>query len=256
MPKRRDLGGWAAACRFAGSAVVLAFTLLGCARTFIQPVDRVSPSKLPAPDRILVNSFNVDPAVVTEYQGILRQQPANPNPIARQSEIARAVSEILTAELVHGLRRKGLRVESTANSNPVDDNDLVIEGRFLKIDEGSPLRRWLIGFGSGASRIETRIAGYRGKGRHKIIEFATRADSGKLPGAVATVPAAAVAPSGLATGITIGSAAASAANGAPSQIGAMAAASAQQAARFLAQFFAEQGWLENHRAKKPPSRLD
>ncbi len=252
MPKRRDVGGWAVACRFAGSAVVLAFTLLGCARTFIQPVNRVSPSKLPAPDRILVNSFEVDPAVVTEYQGILRQQPANPNPIARQREIARAVSETLTAELVHGLRQTGLRVESTATSNQVDDNDLVIEGRFLQIDEGSPLRRWLIGFGSGASRIETRIAGYRGKGRQKVIEFATRADSGKLPGAVATVPAAAVAPSGLATGITIGSAAASAANGAPSQIGAMAAASAQQAARFLAQFFAEQGWLENHRAKKPP----
>lgn len=252
MPKQPDLGtGFRAVFCRSTSLVVLAFISFACARTFVQPVPRLAPSKLPPPERIAVSSFKIDPSIVTEYQGMLRQQPANPDPIARQREIARSVSEAFTVELIHGLRQMGFKAELMTQASDLEDNDLVIEGRLLKIDEGSPLRRWMIGFGSGASRIETRIAGYRAKPWQKVIEFTTRADSGILPGAVATVPAAAVAPPGVGTGITLGSAAANAANGVPSQLSTMAASSAQHAVRFLARFFAEQGWMEANRVKKP-----
>lgn len=236
---------------FIGLAVALAAISFGCARTLVRPGPQVTLSKLQPPERIFVNGFRIDPSVVTEYQGILRQQPANPDPIARQREIARSVSEILTAELIRGLDQMGFKVEVMTQSSHMGGNDLVIEGRLVKIDEGSPLRRWAIGFGSGASRIETRIAAYRAKPRQKVIEFTTRADSGTLPGVVATVPAAAIAPPAVGTGITLGSAAANAANGVPSQLSAMAASSGQQAVRFLVQFFIEQGWIEAGRLKKP-----
>lgn len=232
-----------ASSRFIGLAVALAFISFGCARTLVRPDPRVASSKLQPPERIVVNSLKIASSVVTEYQGILRQQPANPDPIAREREIARSVSEAFTAELIHGLRQMGFKVEVAAPASRIEDSDLVIDGQLLKIDEGNPLRRWVIGFGSGASRVETRIAGYRSKSRQKVVEFTTRADSGALPGAVATLPAAAVAPAGVGTGITLGSAAANVANGPPSQIKAMAASSGQQAVRYLTQFFIEQGWL-------------
>jgi hypothetical protein len=219
--------------------VILAFICAGCAQTSVQPLHHASPSKLRPPARILVKNFEIDPSVVTEYRGILRQQPSNPDPLARQRNMARHVSKILTAELLDGLRRSGFRAELLTAPAQADDDDLVIEGQCMKIDEGSPLRRWIIGFGSGASQIETRIVGYRGKSRQKTIEFATRADSGRLPGAVATLPASATAPTALGVGIAAGSAVTSGMNAAPSEVSAMAVSSARQAVRYLSRVFAD-----------------
>ena len=223
---------------------------VGCAQTTIQPLTRVGGANLPLPSRVLVKHFTIDHSVVSEYQGIMRQQPANPDPVARQSEIARNVSETLTANLIHGIRQRGFTVEVIKQSTLVDHNDLIIEGQFLSVDEGSPLRRLVIGFGSGASKLETHVQVYRGSARQKLMEFATLADSGKLPGVVATLPVGTLAPTGVGVSIAAGSAVSTRMNITPSQVTSMAASSAEQAVRFLFEFFSQQGWIEANRAKK------
>ena len=60
---------------------------------------------------------------------------------------------------------------------------MLIDARCLTIDQGNPLRRLVIGFGSGASRFETFVGVYGGPERRKLLEFTTLADSGSLPGA-------------------------------------------------------------------------
>ena len=232
------------------TVAITLFIGVGCAQTTIQPLTRVGGANLPLPSRVLVKHFTIDHSVVSEYQGIMRQQPANPDPVARQSEIARNVSETLTANLIHGIRQRGFTVEVINQSTLVDDNDVIIEGQFLSVDEGSPLRRLVIGFGSGASKLETHVQVYRGSARQKLMEFATLADSGKLPGVVATLPVGALAPAGVGVGIAASSAVSTGMNITPSQLTSMAASSAEQAVRFLSEFFSQQGWIVANRAKK------
>jgi hypothetical protein len=41
---------------------------------------------------------------------------------------------------------------------PVEKHDLLIDGQFEIVDEGDPFRRVIIGFGSGAARLEIRAS--------------------------------------------------------------------------------------------------
>ena len=61
----------------------------------------------------------------------------------------------------------------------------------------SRMRRLVFGFGSGASKFESLVSVYHGPEQRKLLEFTALADSGKLPGAVVTLPAGAVIQGGL-----------------------------------------------------------
>jgi hypothetical protein len=200
--------------------------------------------------RILVYNFAVSEAEVSEYQGIMRQQPANPNAVERQREIGKKAVATLAIDLANGLRDFGFTVERVVRGAPANDSDLLIDGQFLTVNEGSPLRRLVIGFGSGAAKMETRVRVYQGTQGHKLLEFDTHADSGKMPGAVATVPAGAAAPAGVGVGLAAGSAVASWLTVNPADVDEMAARSADQAVRYLSEFFARQGWLRANQVKK------
>lgn len=110
------------------------------------------------------------------------QQPAQRDPLERRREIAKNVSQAITEQLVQGLRQFGFRVERVERPITANDDDLIVDGRFISVDEGNPLRRWVAGFGSGAARVDTRLQLLRGNQRRLLLEFATQSDSGKLPG--------------------------------------------------------------------------
>ena len=137
--------------------------------------------------RILIYSVTADESEVAEYQGIMRQQPAQRDALERRREIAKNVSQAIIEQLVQGLRQFGFRVERVERHIAANDNDLIVDGRFISVDEGNPLRRWVVGFGSGAARVDTRVRLLRGNQGRLLLEFATQSDNGKLPGAVATL---------------------------------------------------------------------
>ncbi len=227
-------------------AVLCALT--ACGQSAIRPVALTNATKLHQPARILLVDFVIRDTDVNEYQGILRQQPANPNALERQRELAKLAVDTLSAELAKRLRQLGFTVDRVEGGTVVEDHDLLIDGEFENVDEGNPLRRVIIGFGSGAARLETRARVYQGSARRKIVEFIVSADSGKFPGAVATTPAVAIAPASVAVGIgvtggrvvTTGS----------TSVAGMATANAEQAARYLSEFFAKQGWIAASQVKK------
>ncbi len=119
------------------------------------------------------------------------------------------------------------------------------------MDEGNRLGRIVIGFGAGASKLDTEVGVYYEARRRKVLDFKTHADSGKLPGAAATMGAGAA----VAGGITAGGLAASAAAGTVkeyhSEIERMAGHSADQAVAYLSEFFAKQGWIRPDQVKRP-----
>jgi hypothetical protein len=113
------------------------------------------------------------------------------------------------------------------------------------------LRRWILGFGSGAARVDTRMRLLRGNQRRLLLEFATQSDSGKLPGAVATLLASIAAPVGVGVTLTAASGVSAGLTANSTEVSRMAAASADQAVRYLGDFFAKQGWINGNHMKPP-----
>lgn len=221
-----------------------------CAQSYVRPLARTAETHLPPPTRIVVYNFAIDANDVNEYQGILRQQPSIRNPIERQRLLADKAANILAGQLVHGLRQLGFKVELLGRSTAPSDGDLTIDGRFLSVDEGSPLRRFIIGFGSGASKMASQVQVFYGSRRQRILEFVTQVDSGKMPGTFATAPVGAAAPVAVSVGMAAGSAVSAGMQADMSTVSLMAAASADQALRYLSEFFARQGWIDAAKIKK------
>jgi hypothetical protein len=221
-----------------------------CAQTGVRPLARTRETGLAPPKRILI-SVAANESAVTEYQGILRQQPSQRDPVERRREIARQVNEIAMAQMIEGLQQLGFGSERVGQHLAATDNDLILEGRFITIDEGNPFRRWAIGFGSGLAKIEILVQLLQGSQRQLLLEFVTKSDSGKLPGAVATVPVSAAVPAGVGIAMAAGSAVGTGINITESQMTRMAAASADQVVRYLSDFFAQQGWIDNKQIKQP-----
>ncbi|HMF50273.1 MAG TPA: DUF4410 domain-containing protein [Candidatus Saccharimonadales bacterium] len=230
-------------------AVIVSCT--ACAQTGVRPLAQTAEKSLPLPMRILIYSVTADESEVAEYQGIMRQQPAQRDPLERRREIAKNVSQAITEQLVQGLRQFGFRVERVERHIAANDNDLIVDGRFISVDEGNPLRRWVVGFGSGAARVDTRVQLLRGNQRRLLLEFATQSDSGKLPGAVATLLASIAAPVGVGLTLTAASGVNAGLTANSTEVSRMAAASADQAVRYLGDFFAKQGWINGNQVKPP-----
>jgi hypothetical protein len=130
------------------------------------------------------------------------------------------------------------------------DHDLMIDGQFLTVDEGSPFRRLVVGFGNGASAVSTRVQVYQAPKSRSVLEFMTQSDSGKLPGAAPLLGAGAVVQGGVTTGMVVGNAAVSGVKTYKSDVARMAAASGDQVARYLSEFFAKQGWIKPDQVRK------
>jgi hypothetical protein len=87
---------------------------------------------LPRPARILVSTFAVSEAEVTEAHGMLRQQPTVKDPAERDREIGRQVAQVLAVEVVEGLRALGFTVERASRSDATSGEDLLVDGQFVK----------------------------------------------------------------------------------------------------------------------------
>jgi len=232
------------------SCIAVLFCVAACGQTAVRSLSRTQITNLPPPARILVYDFTMDEAAVKEYQGILRQQPSETNPAERESQIKRHASEAAVFELLNGLRGLGFSVARAARGTPVADNELLIDGKFLTVDQGDPLRRLLIGFGSGASKVETRVGLYMGNDRRKLLDFTTRSDSGKMPGAAATVPAGAAVQGGVTASVIAGGAIGTGYKAYRTDVAQMARATAEQSVRYLSEYFARQGWIRADQVKK------
>ena len=230
--------------------VILLFFIAACGQTAVRPLNRIQDTNLPPPARILVYDFTMDEAAVKEYQGILRQQPAVTNPAEREGQIRRHAADAATGELVKGLRGLGFAVAPVARGTPVADSDLLIDGKFLTVDQGNPLRRLLFGFGSGASKVETRVEVYHRTEGRPLLAFTTRSDSGKLPGTAATVPAGAAVQGGVSAGLIASGAIGTGFEAYRTDVVQMARSSAEQSVRYLSEYFAKQGWIRADQVKK------
>ena len=169
---------------------------------------------------------------------------------AEEIQLAREVSDAMSAELTQKIAAMGLNAISADQSLRATPGSIIITGAFVDIDEGNQAQRSVIGLGMGKSSLNSKVVVLTPSpsGDQELLAFDAHADSGDMPGAVVMGPAGAAAGAGTAA-VTATNAAAGVVKGYKSASAHQAKAMADKRAAQLATYFAQQGWIDPSLAK-------
>ncbi len=240
--------------------MLFALAAIGCASATVTPEKVATPVKPSRPKIVYVRNFAVVASDVKESHGLIskteREFSSTPEE-ERQMEIGHAAAKELSDRLAKDLGALGFTVEEQTGQVPVTGDVLLVEGEFRNVDEGAATRRVIVGFGAGQSTLDTQVRVYRiaGDSRQKVLEFATHADSGELPGTALTMGAAAFATGGVSVA---GGAAAGGISGGKAYLGRvnyLADKTADQVNAYLSHYCAQQGWIDADKAPAEKVKL-
>jgi hypothetical protein len=177
----------------------------GCAQTEIRSQGETMQRNLPSPGRVLVYDLAVNAGEVTANQSIVAREMAaqsSESSWQQATEIGHQAADAFATDLVAELLKTGLNAQRATRDSTIYQNDFLVMGHFIDVNEGNRLRRLVIGFGAGASDVNAQIFVYQEAGDRKreVLEFATHADSGDMPGAAVTMGAGAAAQGGARAG--------------------------------------------------------
>ncbi|HWT98516.1 MAG TPA: DUF4410 domain-containing protein [Terriglobales bacterium] len=152
--------------RTCAAGLVVLFVATGCASTEVTQRQYHEGEQLPRPAHILVYDFTADPALVPAQSAFVAGSALSYSNVTEQelgltqqlgAEIARQVTE----QLQHaGL--PAVQVNSYTPGQPsMLVNDVAIHGYFISVDEGSTMKRMLIGFGSGNAEMSVAVEGFQ-----------------------------------------------------------------------------------------------
>lgn len=233
-----------------GIAVAL-LTMAGCAKTNVRTTQEVANSGLPRPERVLIYNFEYMPSAIELNSSVFaKMERSGEDQNADKMQVGREVADALATELTTDIASLGMNPLRSDRNMPVYQGDIIITGRFNKINEGNRLRRNVVGLGAGESSLDCDVqvltpgrAGYE-----TLIGFTAHADSGNMPGAAVMGPAGAAAGAGTAAVV--------ATNVAAGGIKSYRSQSAQQAKKIadkikdeLSKYFAQQGWISPNLAQ-------
>jgi hypothetical protein len=179
--------------------VFLVFALAGCASTTVTNRQQFVAERLPRPQNIFVYDFAATPADVPRNSALAGEFDSmyqTPEQIAT----GRRLGAEIAAKLVDRISAMGLPAVRAYNVMKLRPNDIVIRGYLLSVNEGSASRRFVIGFGSGASELQVAVEGFQEtpRGLRKLGSGTVTSKGGKLPGEATGLGVA------LATGNPIG----------------------------------------------------
>ena len=151
------------------------------------------------PSQVFVYPFAVNASDVSLNSSIFQvayRNISDDNVDAQQQNIARQTAQNICVQVAANLTGQGITTTCLQRGvPPTGNNVLVLDGQFTDISEGNRLRRMVIGLGSGQSKVDTvvQVIQKTDQGTTEIMDFATNADSGYMPGAGITGPAGAAA---------------------------------------------------------------
>jgi hypothetical protein len=230
--------------RVASSLLVL-IAVAGCASTKVTERQRYEGEKLARPGRIIVYDFAATPADIPAWSAAAGEyaQPSTSQSM-EAVEMGRQLGAQVAEELVMEIRAMGLPAVRAAGQPAPQVNDIVIIGYFESIDEGSAAKRVVLGFGSGAAELSTRVEGYlmTQQGLRKLGAGTVEAGGGKGPGVA--VPLAVTVATANPIGLIVGGAAkAGGEMTGASTIKGTAKRTAKKIADELRVAFRKQGWI-------------
>ena len=229
---------------------LLALLLAGCAGASVTGQQGYNAPLVPSrPTTVYVYNFAVNPQEVGLNQGFFQKayrSIANSNQEQSQVQLADETAQELGAAIVQELQGLGFTATQVGRGQQVSgENILIVDGQFVKIDQGNKLRRMVIGLGMGQSTLDTQVQLYQmvNGSTQQLTNFSTHADSGQMPGAAFTAPAGA-AVGGAAAAASLGAnLAAGAGKNYTSGMGFLAKKTADEAVAYMSQYFGIQGWI-------------
>jgi Domain of unknown function (DUF4410) len=178
--------------------------LVGCAKTSVTEQTPISSPGLARPNRILVYNFIANPADMPADSSIggAVSAPRTP-PTAEQLATGRQLGALIAADLVADIQAMGLSAVQAGPGSSPQVGDGVIRGYLISAEGGGAVKRFIIGFGSGTSELDTVVEGYTvtPQGWRKLGSGTLSSSGGKTPGIV--VPAAVAIASGNPVGLIV-----------------------------------------------------
>src|SRR5258708_4090611 len=239
---------WIAACIATLAAAVHAENAakkLLVGDTKVEILARYQGDALPKPEKALIDDFAVPPSVISVdaspagrmHRPGRRVEGANPN---APEALTHQVQASFSKSLLHELQQAASVPAETAAGGAdaaVAPHTLLVQGEFTAIDQGNRTKRVLLGFGKGASDVQAHVTVSLTTEQQPVVlvEFNVKSQSGKKPGAAATVGA------GAATmgAVSAGSAAAGVAAGGVEDTAATVEADASRLAKGVAKQIGE-----------------
>ena len=232
--------------RFA--CLLLTIGLSSCAAAKVANQTQTAPATITArPNQIVIYPFAVSPEQVTLNQSVVQRAYRSVSG-EDQTASAQKLATDMASTLCHGvashLTAKGYRAVCLERGTHAENNNsLIVDGEFTDISEGNRLRRMVVGFGAGASALDTSVHVYQrtDSSTQPLTDFTTHADSGKMPGAAIMGPAGAAA--GASTAVVVGTnAAMGGAKSIRSATGYLADKTATQITDVITQYYSQHGW--------------
>jgi hypothetical protein len=162
----------------------------GCAAARVENVQAHWPVTLPRPGRVVVFDLETGAADVRVDRSLSnRAKNAVGLDVNPTDVLAAAVADSLSNSLVEDIKALGLAAVRAAKAAPPEINDLVIQGQFLRIDEGSRNQGFVIGFDAGTTDLRTQIEVFQvtAEGWRPVKQFNTSATSSRMSGVALSV---------------------------------------------------------------------
>jgi hypothetical protein len=161
--------------------------IAGCASTQVSDRQQLVTGQLPRPVHIWVYDFAASPTDVPPESAFAGQAPAGAGPeTTEQLAQGRKLGAQVAAELVTQIAEMGLPAEQAIPGTTMENNDMVIRGYFLSIQEGSAGKRIALGFGAGDSELRVAVEGFQvtPQGLRKLGSGTTESTGNKTPGGI------------------------------------------------------------------------
>jgi hypothetical protein len=148
------------------------------------------------PSVIYVNDFDLDaadmqsdqhllpgPGIVQRPLQRLRGEPSDPVAYAQK------LVDLMSTSLVNALNKGGVPAHRLLAGEPPRTEGWVIRGVFTDVEEGNRLKRAIIGFGAGETKMQLNVAvsDLASNATQPFYSFDTTKGSGKMPGAIITL---------------------------------------------------------------------
>jgi len=166
-----------------------------CAQSAPDTTQQASVNRAPGFRGVLfVSDFELDVQDITR-EGLLGGQRSGerPRPLQRRKQSdpateAHQIIDSLATNLVADLNRAKINAQRLSPNAPMPGEGLIVRGVFTQVDEGNRVRRAVIGFGSGAMKMDLFVTvSDLAHPTEPLYSFSDKGTSGKMPGAVITM---------------------------------------------------------------------
>jgi Domain of unknown function (DUF4410) len=247
--------------------IVLSTLLAGCATTATVTPEPIHPPQAAA----AMNAIQAEPTYPTlvevrDFDFVVNDVTENRSPLhrgidlfrrssadQRQDAIGRDVGVAVSNETAKRLNKVGLHATRISRDTDIGmrGNFLLVTGRLVEANEGNRFTRVAVGLGAGQSRLATEVRVYRVTNgeRAEVLRFTTRADSGRMPGVLASLGAGElfIGPITLLSGVE--DALSSGHTIYVSQIEFLGSETGNEVAKYLSQYAASEGWIPKSKAE-------